>query len=186
MSTILNDPKLDEFILNSPKKIKRAKILIYTLSIVIPVAVALIFEIKLEGFDFSILPPVYAILNGLTAIVLILALIAIKRRAILVHRALIRTALLFSIWFLILYVAYHITSTHTEYEGSYPKFYYSLLISHIILSVAVVPLVLFSYLQAWQGKFERHKKWVRFSYPVWLYVAISGVIVYLMISPFYK
>ena len=78
------------------------------------------------------------------------------------------------------------TSDSTRYEGEYKFLYYSILISHIFLSVAVIPLVLFTYLFAWEGKFDKHKKWTRFAFPIWLYVAVTGVIVYLMISPFYK
>jgi putative membrane protein len=78
------------------------------------------------------------------------------------------------------------TSDSTPYGGSMKAVYYTILISHIILSVAVIPLVLFTYLFAWEGKFEKHKKWTRFAFPIWLYVAITGVVVYWMISPFYK
>jgi putative membrane protein len=78
------------------------------------------------------------------------------------------------------------TSDSTPYGGSMKAVYYSILISHIVLSVAVIPLVLFTYLFAWEGKFDKHKKWTRFAFPIWLYVAITGVVVYFMISPFYK
>jgi putative membrane protein len=77
------------------------------------------------------------------------------------------------------------TSDSTPYGGSMKAVYYSILISHIVLSVAVIPLVLFTYLFAWEGKFDKHKKWTRFAFPIWLYVAITGVVVYWMISPFY-
>ena len=77
------------------------------------------------------------------------------------------------------------TSDSTPYGGSMIAVYYSILISHIVLSVAVIPLVLFTYLFAWEGKFDKHKKWTRFAFPIWLYVAITGVVVYWMISPFY-
>ena len=78
------------------------------------------------------------------------------------------------------------TSDSTAYEGSMKGVYYFILISHILLSVAVIPVVLFTYLFAWEGKFDKHKKWTRFAFPIWLYVAVTGVIVYFMISPFYK
>jgi putative membrane protein len=169
-----------------PEKVKTFRKLIIAVSIVIPIVVAILFGVKIEGFDFSFLPQIYAGINGLTAIVLIAALIAIKARKIQLHRGLIRVALLLSLLFLVLYVAYHMTSDSTPYGGESRMLYFSLLISHIVLSVAVIPVVLFTYLFAWEGNFERHKKWTKIAFPIWLYVAVSGVIVYVMISPFYN
>lgn len=166
-------------------KLKSAKRLIYAFSIVIPLVVIVLFDVKIEGVDFSLLPPIYATINGFTAIVLIASLIAIKNKKMNIHRGLIRFALLLSLLFLGCYVAYHMTSSSTQYLGDYGSVYYPLLIAHIILSIVVVPLVLFTYLFAWQGDFEKHKKWTRISFPIWLFVAISGVVVYLMISPYY-
>jgi putative membrane protein len=91
-----------------------------------------------------------------------------------------------SIVFLLSYIAYHITSDTTKYGGDLPIVYYFILISHILLSVAVIPIVLFAYLFAWEGDFVKHKKWTRFAFPIWLYVAITGVVVYWMIFPYYK
>lgn len=169
----------------SPAQIKSFKKLIVALSIVIPLAVALLFEIKVEGLDFSFLPPIYATINGITAVLLVSALIAVKNKKITLHQNLMKTALLCSLLFLVLYVLYHISSDSTPYGGESTTLYYTILISHIILSVGVVPLVLFTYFYAWQGNYEKHKRWTRFSFPIWLYVAVSGVIVYLMISPYY-
>jgi putative membrane protein len=166
--------------------LKKAKTLIYVASVAIPVVVALLFGIKIEGVDLSFLPPVYASINGLTAVVLIFALYAIKRRNTALHRKLIRFALLLSLLFLGCYVAYHMTSDSTPYGGNYKLLYFAILISHILLSILVVPLVLFTYLFAWQGDYKRHKKWTRITFPLWFYVAVSGVIVYLMISPYYS
>ena len=171
--------------LNDPKKVKQARTLIVALSVVIPVVVAVLFKVQIDGVDLTFLPKIYAGINGLTAIVLIMALVAIKSKNMNLHRNLIRVALLLSLLFLAAYVAYHATSSPTEYKGSVPGIYYSLLISHIVLSVAVIPMVLFTYLAAWEGRFDAHKKWTRFSFPIWLYVAVSGVVVYFMISPFY-
>lgn len=184
-----------------PNKLKKARQLIIILSIVIPLAVAILFKVKINGIDLSFLPSIYAGINALTAVVLITALMAIRKQKRVLHRALIRVALLLSVLFLLLYVAYHMTSDSTIYGdtngngsldilerskiGGMVYFYYSLLISHIILSVVVIPLVLFTYLFAWQGNFVKHKRWTRFSFPIWLFVAVSGVVVYFMISPFY-
>ena len=159
---------------------------IVALSIVIPLAVALLFGIKIEGVDLSFLPPIYATINGLTAVLLLVALIAIKNKKVKVHKRLIQTSLGLSLLFLLAYVAYHITSETTIYGGEYKLLYYTILISHIVLSVAVIPLVLFTYLFAWEGNFAKHKKWTKISWPIWFYVAVSGVVVYLMISPYYS
>ena len=171
---------------NSPVN-KKLRNVILTVSVLIPAAVSVLFSIKIEGVDFSFLPPIYASLNGLTAIGLVLAIIAIKQKNRILHQRAIQVCLVFSISFLLLYVLYHMTSESTPYggAGALKVAYYFILISHIILSLAVIPLVLFSYLFAWMGDFKRHKKWTKFAFPIWLYVAISGVIVYFMIAPYY-
>jgi len=168
-----------------PEKVKNARKLIIVLSIVIPLAVAILFKVKIPGYDLSFLPQFYAGINGLTAILLIGALIAIKNKNVNLHQTLIQSSLILSVLFLLCYVAYHITSDSTAYKGNLPGVYFPLLISHIVLSVAVIPIVLFTYLFAWQGDFVKHKKWTKFAFPIWLYVAVTGVIVYFMISPFY-
>lgn len=159
--------------------------IVVAVSIIIPVAVAALFGIKVEGVDLSFLPPFYASLNGITAVLLILALIFIKRGNMKLHQRTIQVCLAISLLFLLCYVAYHMTSDSTAYEGSYKAVYYFILISHILLSVAVIPVVLFSYLFALEGNFVKHKKYTRFAFPIWLYVAVTGVVVYWMISPYY-
>lgn len=173
---------------HTEKQIKKFKTLITIASIAIPLVVVILFKVKIDGLDFSFLPPIYAGINGATAILLVLALIAIKSKNRKRHEFLMKTSLVLSLLFLVMYVAYHMTSDTTVYGGSGAAkyIYYFILISHILLSVAVVPLVLFSYLFAWQGNFEKHKKLTRFTWPIWFYVAVTGVIVYLMISPYYK
>lgn len=171
--------------LNDPLKLKRARTAIIAASVAIPLVVALLFGVKIERVNLSFLPPIYAAINGVTALVLILALVAIKQKKQRLHRALIRFALLLSLLFLGAYVAYHMCSDSTPYGGSYRVLYLALLISHILLSVVVVPLVLFTYLFAWQGDYVRHKKWTKITWPLWFYVAVSGVLVYVMISPYY-
>ncbi len=172
--------------LKSEAQIAKFRKLIVAVSIVIPIAVAALFGIRVDGVDFSFLPPLYAGINGLTAILLVSALIAIKSKNMALHQRLIKVCLVLSLLFLLCYVAYHMTSDSTPYGGDMKGLYYFILISHILLSVAVIPLVLFTYLFAWEGKFDKHKKWTRFAFPIWLYVAVTGVIVYLMISPYYK
>ncbi|MEJ2005391.1 MAG: DUF420 domain-containing protein, partial [Cyclobacteriaceae bacterium] len=152
-----------------------------------PLAVAILFRVRVDGFDLGFLPSVYATINGITAVVLIAALAAIKRGNQLLHQRLMTTCIVLSALFLIMYVLYHMTSDSTPYggEGMIRYIYYFILITHIVLSVAVVPLVLFTYLRALLGQFARHRKLARITFPVWLYVAVTGVIVYLMISPYY-
>ena len=171
--------------LKNEAQIAKFRKLFVIVSIVIPVAVAALFGIKVEGVDLSFLPPFYAGINGVTAVLLITALFAIKSKNRRLHQRLMQVCLGLSLLFLLCYVAYHMTSDSTPYGGSMKAVYYSILISHIVLSVAVIPLVLFTYLFAWEGKFDKHKKWTRFAFPIWLYVAITGVVVYCMISPFY-
>lgn len=165
----------------------RHRKLIVVLSIVIPVAIAVLFRVKIEGYDFSFLPPIYATVNGVTALLLTAAFIAIKSRRVILHRRLMKTCIFLSFCFLVMYVLYHMTSEPTPYggEGWIRTVYYVILVSHILLSVGVVPLVLFTFARALSGDFERHRALARFAFPVWLYVAVTGVIVYLMISPFY-
>ncbi len=167
-------------------QIKKTRNLITLVSIVIPLAVAILFKVRIPNVDLSFLPPFYATINGITAVTLVAALIMIKKKNMNMHRKLIRISLMLSLIFLVCYVAYHMTSDPTIYGGSIEGLYYFILISHIGLSLVVVPLVLFTYLFAWQGNFEKHKKWTKISWPIWFYVAVTGVIVYLMISPYYK
>jgi len=188
--------------LTDPKKLKNAKIAIYTAAIAVPLVVALLFNVEIEGVNLTFLPKFYATINGVTAIFLVFALIAIKRKNMTVHRRYIRLSLLLSIVFLACYVAYHMTSGEgTKYgdlnhdnQVDYSEkiviaytsmIYYFIFISHILLSIVIIPIVLFTYLFAWQGDFVKHKKWTRFAWPIWFYVAVSGVIVYWMISPYY-
>lgn len=160
---------------------------IWVVSIVIPIVVALLFRVKIDGLDLSFLPSVYATINGLTAFTLSLAVYFIKNKDRKKHEFFINISLILSVAFLLLYVSYHATSEPTIYggEGVLKFIYYFILISHIILSVIVIPFVLFTYSFAKQDKFVSHKKLARIAFPLWMYVAISGVVVYLLISPYY-
>ncbi|WP_418638510.1 DUF420 domain-containing protein [Winogradskyella sp.] len=165
---------------------------IVVLSIVIPLVVAALFGVNLRklGFDvepLTILPPIYATINGLTAIILILAFFAVKNKNIVLHENLMTTAIWSSVIFLVLYVAYHMTSDSTKFggEGVIKYIYYFILITHIVLSIVVIPFVLITYVRAITNNIERHKKIAKITFPLWLYVAVTGVIVYLMISPYY-
>ncbi|HYG02464.1 MAG TPA: DUF420 domain-containing protein [Chryseosolibacter sp.] len=162
--------------------------LIIALSVVIPTVVAALFGMpKIEGYDTSFLPPIYATINGLTAVLLVVAVVAIKNGKRDIHENLIKTCMLLSILFLVMYIVYHVTNEATKFggEGTIRTMYFFILITHILLSIVVIPLVLFTYVRAWSGNFEKHRKLARYTFPVWLYVAVTGVVVYLMISPYY-
>lgn len=167
---------------------KKYRKLILALSILIPLVVAALFGIKIKGIDFSFLPPIYAGINGLTAVVLLLAIVAIKNKKIQLHKKLNTIAIALSATFLILYILYHIASDETKFggTGTIRYVYFFLLITHILLSIAVIPMVLFTFVKGLSMNVNSHKKWAKFTFPLWLYVALSGVIVYFMISPYYK
>ena len=166
---------------------------IVALSIIIPLAVAILFGVNLRklGFDvepLTFLPPIYAAINGLTAVVLIIAVVAIKNKKIQLHERLMKFAIMLSVAFLVMYVAYHMTSDSTKFggEGFVKYIYYFILITHILLSIVIIPFVLITYVRAITNNIERHRKIAKITFPMWLYVAITGVVVYLMISPYYS
>lgn len=165
---------------------------IVALSIIIPLAVAGLFGVKLKDLGINIepltfLPPIYATINGFTAIVLIVAVIAIKKRNRKLHERLMKFAIALSVCFLLMYIAYHMTSDSTKYggEGTIKYVYLFILLTHILLSIVVIPFVLITYVRAITNNLERHKKIAKITFPLWLYVAVTGVVVYLMISPYY-
>jgi len=171
---------------------KKFKAPIIFVSILIPIAVVLLFSVRLKDFGIvveplSFLPPIYAAINGLTAVLLVLAVRAIKNGNRALHEKLMTTAIGCSVVFLVMYVAYHMTADATKFggEGFIKYVYFFLLITHIILSVTIIPLVLFTYVRALSKDFDRHKKLARITFPLWLYVAVTGVIVYFMIAPYY-
>ena len=166
---------------------KKYNIFIIILSIAIPLVVALLFTVKVDVDLPVFLPPIYATINGVTAVLLVIGVWAIKNNKRMLHERIMKTAILCSVVFLVMYVAYHMTSDSTKFggEGAIKYFYFLILITHILLSIAVIPFVLITFVRAITNDFEKHKKIAKFTFPLWLYVAVSGVIVYLMISPYY-
>ena len=165
---------------------------IIAVSIIIPLVVAILFTVKLKDFGINVkplsfLPPIYATINGLTALVLIAGVLAIKNGKRKLHERLMTTAIALSVVFLVMYVAYHMTTDSTKFggEGTIRTVYFFILISHIILSIAIIPMVLVTYVRALAEKFDTHKKIAKITFPIWLYVALTGVIVYILISPYY-
>ena len=166
---------------------------IVILSVGIPLAVAALFGVNLRKMGFDVepmmfLPPIYAGINGVTAVILCAALWAVKNNKIKLHEQLMKLAIGCSVLFLLMYIAYHMTSDSTVYggEGVIRYVYYFILITHILLSIAVIPFVLITYVKALANRFDKHKKIAKITFPIWLYVAITGVVVYLMISPYYN
>ena len=167
---------------------KRYNTWIWLLSIAIPIAVAILFTVKIPGVEpLTFLPPIYAGINSLTAILLILAVIQIKKGNRKAHELLMKTCIGLSALFLVMYVAYHMTSESTPFggEGAIRYVYFFILFTHILLSIGVIPFVLVTFVRALTQNFEKHRKIARITFPIWLYVAVTGVIVYLMISPYY-
>lgn len=171
---------------------KKYNIWIWILSITIPVVVAVLFSVNLHdlGYDvkpLTFLPPIYATINGITVVLLIVAVSAIRRGNKELHERLVKVCIACSIAFLLMYVAYHMTAVETEFrgEGAIRYVYFFILITHILLSIVIIPFVLITFVRGISGSYQRHKKLARITYPMWLYVAVTGVVVYLMISPYY-
>jgi len=167
---------------------KQFKKWVVAVSIVVPLLVVLLFLYKIPNAKpLTFLPPVYASINGVTAILLIIAVWAIKNGKKQLHQKLMTTCIVLSALFLVMYVAYHMTSTSTPFGGvgTVKYIYYFILISHILLSIAVIPLVLITYSKGYLGNYAGHRKWAKYTFPIWLYVAVTGVVVYVLISPYY-
>jgi len=170
---------------------KKYKPYIIALAILLPVLVAILSFIpgtQLAGnFNYHKLPGLNALLNGSTFLILILAYRAIRQKKIALHRKLMITAIVLSLIFFVLYVLYHAAVKETRYggEGFMKALYYFILITHILLSAAIVPLVLITFIRGLSGNYVQHRKIARITFPLWLYVTFSGVLVYLMISPYY-
>ena len=191
---------------------KKYNKLITAVSVLIPLVVALLLFLKWDAdklvFDLRApnsepitlienlpiakplksLPPVYSSNNAVTALLLVFAYIAIRRKEVKLHESLMKVSIALSLSFLVMYIAYHITTDPTPFGGSgWIKYcYYFILISHILLSIILIPLVLIIYVRAFQKAFPSHKKIARITFPIWLYVTVTGVIVYLMIAPYYS
>lgn len=167
---------------------KKYRPLVIAASVLVPVVVAILFTVRIPDAEpLTFLPPIYAGINALTSLLLIAALYFIKNGQRKIHEVLMKVCIGLSLIFLVMYIAYHMTTDTTPFggEGVIKYVYYFILISHILLSIIVIPLVLTSYTRAISSEFISHKKISKITFPVWLYVAVTGVIVYLMISPYY-
>tara|TARA_B100000614_G_scaffold203752_1_gene185299 strand:+ start:216 stop:749 length:534 start_codon:yes stop_codon:yes gene_type:complete len=167
--------------------------IIITLSVVVPIAVALLmifpdfFHIESNNNKFSSLPFFHAVLNGATAVLLFVGYILIKNKKTNWHKISMISAFVLSAIFLVSYVVSKLFLNHQNsiYEGEWRMLYLFILITHIILSVPVLPLAMFSIYRGMTGEINRHKKIVKWTFPVWMYVAITGVLVYIFMAPYY-
>ncbi len=188
-----NTYKQDNYSLGNTPKVNNKLYLtiIGVLSVLIPIVVTYLFYgakyTRIDGLDVSFLPHLNAVLNSATFICLIAGFIMIRRKMVDYHRTFMMSAFVLSSIFLVSYVIYHNNATHTSFggEGIIRYVYFIILITHIMLAAIVVPFVLLAIYFAWTKQINRHKKIVKYTYPIWTYVAATGVIVYLMISPYY-
>lgn len=175
---------------NIQKNDRLANSVILTLSAVVFALVVTMRKVKLQidfGFDTHLLPAISAVLNSIVALLLLAGLLYVRKKMFLRHRNIMLTAVFFSALFLITYVMYHFTTVETSFGGigAVKAFYYFILFTHIALAGLILPFILFAVYRGLTGEYERHKKLTRWVWPVWFYVSVTGVIVYLMISPYY-
>lgn len=173
------------------KNDKQARLLIFTVSFVVFAAVAILSRVKLEvdlGFDIHIFALINAVINSAVSILLVWALIAVKNKQYLLHKNIMLGAILLSVLFLVSYIAHHLLAGDTIYggTGNIRYFYYFILITHIFLAAIILPFILFTAYRSLTGEYAKHKKLAKYTWPLWLYVSITGVLVYMMISPYYS
>ncbi len=190
--------------LSMVKNDSKAKIIIWIVSIVVFGAVAFLAKFKLNldlGFNVHVFAKFNAVINSVVAILLIAGLIAVKQKKYALHKKIMLSAIVLSVLFLVSYICHHLLAGDTRFGdinhdgilsdqeksavGSLRIIYYIILITHIPLAAIILPFILFTAYRALIGEYEQHKKLTRITWPVWFYVAITGVVVYLMISPYY-
>ena len=186
------------------KNDKLAKILIWTASIIVFAAVTILSKVRLDvdlGFDVHRFATANAIINATVAVLLIAGLWAVKGKKFIIHKNLMMAAIVLSILFLLSYIAHHLLTDATKFgdlnhddiisadeklaAGGMRTFYYIILLTHIPLAGIVLPFILFTAYRSLTGDYQRHKKLARYTWPVWFYVALTGVLVYLLIQPYY-
>jgi putative membrane protein len=169
---------------------KTARLLIFTASFVVFAAVVLLSKFKLDahlGFDVHVFALINAVINSCVSILLIAAYVAVRKKQYILHRNLMYAAIVLSAIFLVSYIAHHLLAGDTRFggEGSIRYVYFFILITHIFLAAIILPFILFTAYRALTGEFSKHTRLARYTFPLWLYVSITGVLVYLFISPYY-
>jgi putative membrane protein len=172
------------------KNDKKAKTLIWIFSAVIFLAIATMGAIHLKvdlGFNVHVFAKINAVINSIVTLLLLAALVAVKQRKLVLHKKLMLVAMILSVLFLISYVCHHLFAGDTKYggEGALRYVYFIILITHIFLAAIIMPFVLFTAYRALIAEFPQHVKLARITWPIWLYVSVTGVLVYLFISPYY-
>jgi len=172
------------------KNDQKAKVLIYTVSAIVFAAVVILNRIQLDvnlPFNPHVFATVSAAINSAVAVLLVAGLLTAKQRKFELHKKIMMTAIVLSVLFLVSYIAHHLFAGETSFGGSgtLKTIYYIILFTHIPLAGIVLPFILFTAYRALIGEYDAHKKLTRITWPVWFYVAVTGVLVYLMISPFY-
>lgn len=173
------------------KNDKTARLLILTVSVVVFMAVAILSKVKLDidlGFDIHVFALINAVINSMVSVLLIWAFVAVKNKKYALHRNIMYVAITLSVLFLVSYIAHHLLASDTKFggEGTIRYFYFFILITHIFLAAIILPFILFTAYRSLTGEYAKHKKLARYTWPLWLYVSITGVLVYLMISPYYS
>jgi putative membrane protein len=173
------------------KQDKIAGIIIWTVSIVVFVAVFILSRISLNidlGFNIHIFATINAFINGLVSLLLVGGFVSARAKMYALHRAIMFISIGLSVVFLLSYICHHLFSGSTPYggNGNIRYLYFFILITHIFLAGIILPFILYTAYRALTGEYRQHRKLVRITFPIWLYVSITGVIVYLMISPYYK
>ncbi|KIC96466.1 DUF420 domain-containing protein [Flavihumibacter solisilvae] len=172
------------------KNDRQARWLIVILSIVVFGAVVLLSRVQLKvdlGFDIHLFARINAFINGTVSVLLLAGLITVRNRNYLAHKKIMITAVILSAIFLVSYICHHLFAGDTKFggEGVIRPIYFFILITHIILAAIILPFILFTAYRALTGEWSAHKKLARITWPIWFYVAVTGVLVYLMISPYY-
>ena len=175
----------------NPELSKKLKVVAWILSTVVLLMVVMMQKIRIplpEGWSTMGLVPFHASVNALVAVLLLISIVAIKMGKVSLHRSTMLAAMGFSVVFLLSYVVYHMTNDPTRYggEGAARTIYFLLLISHIIFAAVSLPFILFTFIAAWTHHFTVHRRLARWVYPMWLYVAVSGPVCYLMLKPYYS
>ena len=173
------------------KNDRGARILIITLSVIVFLAVAGLAKVQVPvggNFDVHIFAKFNAIVNSIVSVLLLAGLLAVLRRKYVLHRNIMLTAIVLSALFLISYICHHLFAGDTKFGGvgGIRIVYFVILISHIFLATIILPFILFTAYRALIGEFEHHKRLARITWPIWFYVSVTGVMVYLMISPYYN
>ncbi len=173
------------------KNDKTANWLIGIFSFVVFAVVVTLGRVKLDvspGFDIHVFARINAIINSVIALLLLAALWAVRQKKYALHKRFMITSLVLSILFLVSYIAHHLLAGETKFggEGTMKTVYYIILITHVILAAIILPFILFTAYRALIGEYERHRKLARITWPLWFYVAVTGPLVYLMISPYYQ